>query len=294
MSAAPNPQRKNGEVRASALGLPLSQLRFVSLNAWGGREWPALAPWLVDVRADILCLQEMIRAPLPSPEWLEYKDPNRRLAQRANLFADVCAMLPSHQAHFAAAARGPLYDRSGAAHASEHGLAAWVRMDLAITEVFQGFAFGSYRCFGWGDEPVPRAIQIHRIASPDTGRTLVFAHFHGIREASGKSDTPARAAQTQAVADALEAQLRPGEPAILAGDFNLLPESAFFATMSDLGLTDLVTTRGHTDTRTSLYAKPQRFADYLLVNREVSVEAFDVPGEPEVSDHRPLILDLVL
>jgi hypothetical protein len=53
------------------------------------------------------------------------------------------------------------------------------------------------------------------------------------------------------------------------------------------GFTDLV---GDTDTRTSAYLKPSRHADQLLVPDAVA--AFEVLTAPEVSDHRPLVLDL--
>ena len=150
---------------------------------------------------------------------------------------------------------------------------------------------GSYRHDGWGAEPVPRAIQIHRIADPSSGRSGVFAHFHGIRDPDGKQDTPERSVQAKAVVDAITMMRRPGEPVVLAGDFNLLPDSTTFSAFSAIGLVDLVTTGGFSDTRTSLYAKSQRYADYLLVSEQVKVEAFDVPATPEVSDHRPLVLD---
>lgn len=266
-------------------------MRLVSLNAWGGQVWSALEAWLPGLGADILCLQEVIRAPVPSPDWLRYVDRYRRLDQRADLFGDVCRLLPGHQARFAAVARGGLADAAGRHYPSEHGIGTWVARDLAVSGSFQGFVHGSYRHRGWGAEPVPRAIQIQRIADPASGGSLLYGHFHGLRDPAGKHDTPARAAQTRAVVAALSAMMRPGEPVVLAGDFNLLPDSRFFDAMREIGLSDLVTGRGHDDTRTSLYRKEQRHADYLLVSAEVRVEAFDVPARPEVSDHRPLILD---
>jgi len=57
-------------------------------------------------------------------------------------------------------------------------------------------------------------------------------------------------------------------------------------------LVDLVTTRGFTDTRTSWYPKEGRYADYLLVTPEVNVVRFDAVAEPEVSDHRALLLEI--
>ncbi len=266
-------------------------MRFVSLNAWGGQVWPALAQWVPAVGADILCLQEVTRAPVPSPDWLRYVDPNRALDQRADLFADISALLPQHQSYFAPATRGVLHDKTGQPVASEHGQAVWVAPHLAVTGLWQGFIHDQFRPDGWGPEPVSRVMQIMRLCDPAEGSQVVFAHFHGMRDPSGKGDTPARRAQAEAVLGALRAFIEPGEALILAGDFNLLPESETFPLLAELGLRDLITAFGITDTRTSLYTKPQRYADYALVTDEVEVLSFDAPAEPEVSDHRPLILD---
>ena len=84
---------------------------------------------------------------------------------------------------------------------------------------------------------------------------------------------------------------RPGDAVIACGDFNVLPGSETFRTLAGLGLADLVTAGGHTDTRTSHYRKQPRWADYLLVNDLVRVDRFEVVAAPEVSDHRPLLLD---
>lgn len=266
-------------------------MRFVSLNAWGGQVWPALADWIASERFDILCLQEVIRAPVPSPEWLTYRDPFRELDQRADLFGDVSGLLPGFQGRFAAATRGTLHDATGKTFASDHGIAFWVRPDLAITQAEQCFIHGSYRHDGWGAEPVPRSFQIARICDPVSGATFAFAHLHGLRDPAGKGDTSTRMAQSDAIVRAVTRFRKPDEPLILAGDFNLLPDSATFRALKAIGLGDLVTSRGHTDTRTSLYPKPQRFADYLLISPQLRARAFDVPALPEMSDHRPLVLD---
>lgn len=79
---------------------------------------------------------------------------------------------------------------------------------------------------------------------------------------------------------------------IVAGDLNVLPGSEVFGILGGIGLTDLVTTRGHDDTRTSLYKKPQRHANYCFVSAQVQVRRFDVPATPEVSDHRPMIVEI--
>jgi len=74
-------------------------VRIVSLNAWGGQLWEALAAWVPRCGADVLLLQEVTRAPrsapdCPAPDWLDYRDAYRTLRQRADLFGDLRALLP--------------------------------------------------------------------------------------------------------------------------------------------------------------------------------------------------------
>ncbi len=268
----------------------MTRLRIVSLNAWGGQVWDELKAWIPEVGADVLCLQEMIRAPVPSPEWLRYVDANRDLAQRADLFGDVSALLPGHQAQFAAAARGPLTDVGGKVHVSEHGLGIWVVDRLAISQASARFVHGAFRERGWGEEPVPRTMQIVRVEHD--GASVLVAHMHGLRDPSGKGDTPARLAQARAALANIEAMKRPNDKVVFMGDFNILPDSGCFDIWADGGLSDLVARFGIDDTRTSLYSKPSRHANYCLVSEQVQVRAFDAPATPVVSDHRPLILDI--
>ena len=266
-------------------------MKIVSLNAWGGQLWEALMPWIGTLDADVLCLQEVTRAPIASPAWLRYVDAYRDLAQRADLFADVSRLLPDHQAFFAPATRGALLDADGRSTASEHGLAVWVRRDLAVTGQIQGFVHGVFRSGGWGPEPVPRTMQVIDVTDPATGHAVCVGHFHGLRDPDGKGDTPARAAQTERATALMQQIWRGDSPAVLAGDFNLLPDSASFAQFASIGLTDLIARHGITDTRTTLYHKSQRHADYMLVSHHLLDARFDVPAAPEVSDHRPLILE---
>ncbi len=76
---------------------------------------------------------------------------------------------------------------------------------------------------------------------------------------------------------------------VVCGDFNLLPDSETFDVLAAIGLTDLV---GAADTRTSHYRKPVRHASYLLVSDVAAVKQFEILTDPEVSDHRALILDI--
>lgn len=264
-------------------------MRIISLNAWGGQVWPALDGWVSTCGADILCLQEVTKPAQPSPPWLAYRDPFRNLNQRSNLFGDMSARLPQHQARFSAAAEGPLSDVGGKVYRSRHGLGQWVASDLTIAATGDGFVHGAFRRDGWGAEPVPRAFQAVRVSGPRLKRPLTVAHFHGLRDPSGKGDTDVRRAQAHKARALLSHIASSQDDVVLCGDFNVLPDSETLDLFKDWGLRDLV---GSADTRTSLYTKPVRHANYMLVSPSVQVASFDAPAGPVVSDHRPLILTL--
>jgi endonuclease/exonuclease/phosphatase family metal-dependent hydrolase len=266
-------------------------MRVVSLNAWGGRLHERLIPYLRDADPDILCLQEVIRTPTARREWLNYRDHGADLPQRANLFRELAEALPSHQAFFCPAARGDLYDGDRPLP-SEWGLATLVRDTFPVIGQAQGFVHGEFTPAGWGEHPRSRNAHAVRVFDHGTSRTITVAHMHGLRDpAAGKADTPARLEQARRFAGLVGGTRCDGDQLVVCGDFNVLPGSATFAALSGLGLEDLVTTRGYTDTRTSLYEKSPRYADYMLVSANVAVRRFDVVREPEVSDHRALLLD---
>jgi hypothetical protein len=241
------------------------------------------------VQADVLSLQEVIRPAEPSPPWLAYSDANRSLNQRADLFGDISKRVPNHTGTFQCAVEGPLKDTAGKTYRSEHGLAQWIGETHVVNARSDGFVHGTFRKDGWGAEPVPRAFQSVRLHPEGRKRPVTIAHFHGLRDPDGKHDTAARAAQARQAILLLSKITKPEDDVILSGDFNILPSSECFETFARWGLHDLV---GETDTRTTLYPKPVRHANYMLVTRSVRVRSFNTPADPVVSDHRPLILEI--
>lgn len=266
-------------------------LRILSLNAWGGSLHAPLIRYLGDVDADVICLQEVARTPASASEWLAYRDHGVELQQRANLFDEIGAILPGHDAFFAPTARGDLFDGDRAIP-SEFGLATFVRKSLTVIAQAQDFVHGTFSPDGWGPHPRARNAHCLRLFNHEDGFSMSIAQMHGLRDVAGKGDTPARDAQTKALIELIGRVWRDNERLVVCGDFNVLPDSRMFGALAGLGLTDLITSRGHTDTRTSYYEKPGRFADYMLVTPEVEIIRFDAVAEPEVSDHRALLLEM--
>jgi endonuclease/exonuclease/phosphatase family metal-dependent hydrolase len=141
----------------------------------------------------------------------------------------------------------------------------------------------------WPNDGRPRAALAVRVVDSRAGRFVTVVTVHGIRDASGKGDTPARRAQAERLAGVIADVREAGDLTVVCGDFNVLPGSETFRILAGLGLVDLV---GSAGTRTSRYAKPVRHASYLLVSEPAAVERFEIVAAPEVSDHRALLLDL--
>lgn len=263
-------------------------MRILSVNAWGGAMFDALAAYLPDIDADVVALQEVTRTP-GLRGWTRFEDRDRALPQRADLMTDVAGVLPDHEPWFTVSDTGPVV-ANGIAHRQQFGLALLTRRSWVRIASREAFVHGSYADHHdeWPHSDRPRAAQVARLRGPD-GRTVVVGHVHGLRDAAGKADTPARRAQAKRLAELVDSVREPGDTVVVCGDLNVLPDSETFTILSDLGLTDLV---GSADTRTARYTKPVRHASYLLVSDPTAVRRFEIVTEPEVSDHRALLVDL--
>jgi endonuclease/exonuclease/phosphatase family metal-dependent hydrolase len=264
-------------------------MRILTLNTWGGAMFDALAAWLPTCGADVVCLQEVTRT-AGVRGWTMFADGERTLPQRADLFADVVELLPGYQGHFLASDAGPVTDQDGQRWQQDFGIATFVHERLPVIGTASAFVHGSFTAHrDWTVDGRPRIAHGVRVVHRTSGATFAVVNLHGLRDGAGKSDTPARRAQADRIAELVTTLRCEGDEVVVGGDFNLLPDSETFDVLSELGLTDLVR---DADTRTSHYRGPVRHADYLLVSAPAEVRRFDVVAAPEVSDHRPLVVEL--
>lgn len=266
-------------------------MKIICLNGWGGKLYAELVAYIAAEQPDVLCLQEVIHSPLATRDWLTYRDGDHVLPQRANFFADVAAALPDHLGQFCPAAQGVLWD-GDVSVPSQWGLATFVNRSLPVIGQAQAFVHKTYSPHGYGDHPRSRVAHAVRLYDYKKDRSVTIAHMHGLRDLGGKMDTPERHVQAHRFADLIRSVGKPDEPVVACGDFNVEPDSETFGILAGLGLSELVTACGFAGTRSSHYAKPGRFADYMLVNAHVDVQRFDVVSHPEVSDHCPLLIEI--
>lgn len=119
------------------------------------------------------------------------------------------------------------------------------------------------------------------------GKKMIIVNVHLTHRPEGKSDSDKRLNQSKLITDFLKMF---DCPKILVGDFNLLPDTESIKIIEDLGMINLVKENKVISTRTELYKKPLRFADYIFVSPEIKVNDFKVLPDV-VSDHSPLYID---
>lgn len=266
-------------------------MRIMCLNGWGGKLYGELQSYLIEARPHILCLQEVVHSPMSEKAWLTYKDGDHILQQRAQFFHDVCEALPDHQAVFCPAAQGILWDGNEAV-LSQWGLATFVHRAMPIVGQIQGFVHKDFSPDGYGKHPRSRSAHGVRVYDYEGNRFISVTHMHGLRDLRGKMDTPERYAQVQKLLEMSQYLAEADDLRVICGDFNVEADSETLSILTRTGMTELVTSGDFDGTRTSHYTKAGRYADYMLINRPEAVENFDVVAVPEVSDHRPLLLDL--
>ncbi len=128
-----------------------------------------------------------------------------------------------------------------------------------------------------------------------SGRIINITNFHGVWYPGDKMDFPARIRQSENLIEAID---KLEGPKIIGGDFNLDPDSESLMLFSESGHLDLISLYKVKNTRNK-YAwerfpnNKQHFSDYVFVSRDVEVRNFSVP-ETEVSDHQPLVLEILV
>lgn len=258
-------------------------MKLISLNIWGGTVFEPLIDFVKSHAGDtdFFCFQEVFDTPTDRTE--------AREGARANIFHELQSVLPDHIAHFAPVQERYEYDHK--IHGDSdwdiaYGLACFVKKYIPLTQYGEFFIFKELNgIYSNAECNMPRNIQYlqwHHHGAPYT-----ILNYHGIwHPAIEKVDYPDRIEQSQKIRAFMDTL--PGEK-ILCGDFNLNPDTESLAILES-GMRNLVKECGITTTRSELYKKSSRFADYTLITPGVTVKNFTVPTIT-VSDHLPMVLE---
>lgn len=242
-------------------------MTIISLNTWGG---VLLEPLLDFFRkhqhVDVFCLQEVYRDAIGKDK------PHPTLDMKLDLYEHIETQLKqTHIGYFR-----PAYKKY-------FGQAMFIKRTVPVLE--EGDV-----CIYKNENPERRGqhsrnLQYARL--PFRGSIITIANVHGLWNGQGKSDTPQRIEQSKNIQTFLHHQ---ENPCVLVGDFNLHPGTQSLAIIES-GLRNLISEFGITSTRTHLYEKEGKFADYAFVPPEVPVKTFGVLPDV-VSDHAALFLEV--
>jgi hypothetical protein len=270
---------------ASAVSPDLRTLRVLSLNLWGGRVLGPLLDFIREQapRTDIFCFQEVLDVAEVVPLACEF---------HTTLLAKLVHALPDFDGRFHPMVSWAEPTADGRSVTIPFGLAMFARRTLPIAER-RAVTIIEHQ------DNLDAAPGLHRITRPlqltrlETARgSLLVGNYHGIARPGSKLDSDERLAQSHALRRAFATH---AGPAVLIGDFNLLPETESIHLL-ERDFRNLVIERAIPTTRSRInpyFGKPdeQRHADYAFVSPSLPVVSLEVP-DVEVSDHLPLLLEV--
>ena len=254
-------------------------MKIISLNTWGGLAGRDILltffkKYKNDV--DIFCLQEIWSAPYKQ---LDGKVVGGRNLEHDKIMIDglreISSVLDNHIPYFR-----PHFD-------VHYGLLMFIKKDIKILDEGELFVYREKGYIPEGDVGHhARNIQYVTVEIKNGLKTII--NFHGLWNGKGKTDTEDRLLQSDNIIKFLK---KLSNSFVLCGDFNLLPETESLKKFENFGLRNLIKENKITSTRTSLYKKEHRFADYAFVSRNIEVNSFKILPD-EVSDHNPMFLDI--
>lgn len=245
-------------------------MRLISLNTWSGRGGnKELLDFFVRHKgADIFCLQEVWEG---GHDKKDMWGPNVDSLLLTHLNETLDGYRSFFRPHFF----------------GFFGLAIFVKNDIKILEEGDIFVFKDREDMFQDDDAVNHARNLEYVTIETAKGIRTIANFHGLWNGISKEDTKERFSQAENIVRFL-ADLK--DPHVLCGDFNLLPHSESLKMIEGPRMRNLIKEFGITSTRSSVYKKPERFADYTLVSEGIKVSDFKILPD-EVSDHLAMQLD---
>lgn len=247
-------------------------MKLISLNTYGGRAGIAelLNFFKQHEDVDIFCLQEIYNG-----GDTDNAEINENVSGKIyNLLNLIKETLPDHQTFF----RPHLKDH--------YGLAMLVKNNIPVLEEGENFVY-KFKGYIPEDNLGFHARNVQYVKVNIDNKEVAICNFHGLWNGKGKTDTEDRISQSKNIVKFIS---NLSKNLIIAGDFNLLPETESVRIIETTGLQNLIKAHGITSTRTSLYTKPDKYADYVFASTTIGVTEFKVLPD-EVSDHAPLFID---
>lgn len=240
-------------------------MKLITLNIWGGCVRDPLLQFInAHPEIDVWCLQEVYcRA--------DGKISTDDRTVSLDIYGEIQDILEGHNGFFRPTVQ------------NVYGIASFIKKNIRVMEEGQVSIHNNPEYPGTGPAH-PRNLQW--LLCHHNNKTYSIVNLHALWNGQGKTDTPDRIAQSQKISAFINTLAL---PKVVCGDFNLRPDTESLRIV-EKGLNNLVAQYKVTNTRTSLYKKEEKFADYIFTSPELIVHDFMVLPD-EVSDHAPLFID---
>lgn len=240
-------------------------MKLITLNIWAGNiRLPLLEFIKSHAEIDIFCLQEVYNA-------APYKISTDDKIPGLNIFSEIHDVLPKHQAFFK-----PLVQNF-------YGIGMLIKNDI---EVLEESSIKIHENLAYKGRGPTHSRDLQWIKLKINNCIYTIMNVHGLWNGQGKTDSPERLAQSQEIRNFMDAQ---HTPMVLCGDFNLRADTKSIEIL-EKGMSNLIKNYNVQSTRTSLYDKDEKHADYIFVSPQITVKKFEVLDDL-VSDHAPLLLE---
>lgn len=243
-------------------------MKLMSLNVWGGRLFNPLISFLqkYSQNIDVFCLQEVFN-----------NSPNAKSAiqqgAKEDIYLDIKKALSGFDAFIA-----PAQD-------NEESLAMFIRRTLLIKKIDDVFVY-RWKNAMVNNDASTYGVNIQYAQFQQDNKYYTVCNLHGHWTPNFKGDNPARLEQFENIKRFLDGfDCRK----ILCGDFNVASNTKSVAILES-SMRNLISEYKITSTRSHLYTKEVKFADYIMVSPEVRTRNFEVL-QVVVSDHLPLLIE---
>lgn len=257
-------------------------MKLITLNTWGGRVDSNFLDFFYEHKdkTDIFCLQEV---------WDVHEENQKQMYASLidaivggvilrNMMEDMFSQLGKILSNYTGFFR-PHYG-------THYGLGLFIKKDIDLRDEGDIFVYKDRDFVPTGDVG-DHARNIQYASINIHGKLITIINFHGLWNGKGKTDTEDRLLQSDNIIKFLKTL---NNPFILCGDFNLLPDTESLNKFEKFGLRNLIKEYNVTSTRTSLYKKEHRMADYVFVSGGIEIKTFKVLPH-EVSDHSPILVE---
>lgn len=240
-------------------------MKLLTLNIWGGHVHD---PLLAFIRArqdtDIICLQEVYRnAP--------YKISTDDQPVYLHIFEEIQALLPNHQGFFR-----PVVDNI-------YGIAAFVKNTIDVIAEGEVCIHENSNYVGKGPT---HSRNLQWLECRHQNKSYFIINVHGLWNGKGKTDSAERIKQSERIQQFVTSL---NTPVVICGDFNLRPDTESIKILEQ-GMNNLIKAHTIQSTRTPLYNKEEKFADYVFTSPDINVHQFTVLADV-VSDHTPILVE---